>query len=170
MGQSEYLWNRIYVEGLLAIPKGPAIPNTFPSWQILIIRHVFICSLMARFFCINGTQRYCPERMRGLGKRRLKKFQGCFFFFFFFIYIKFLFLGLNFAKVLYFAAFRFLTRFVKLYILDILRMNIYMLIKSLATRTWYSWVVGFRHPAQISVLLIRAFVTKPRLLIKYVSG
>ena len=59
--------------------------------------------------------------------------------------------------------------FFKLYILDILRMSIYMLIKSLATRTWYSWVVGFRHPTQRSVLSIRTFVTKPQRLIKYVS-
>ena len=39
--------------------------------------------------------------------------------------IKFLILGLNFARVPLFSAFRFLIRFVKLFILDILRMNVY---------------------------------------------
>ena len=53
----------------------------------------FICSLMARFFCINGTQQYCPERMRGLCKRQLKISE------IFHNIIKCLFLGLNFAKV-----------------------------------------------------------------------
>ena len=59
----------------------------------------FICNLMPRFFCINGTQRYCPERMRGLCKRGLK-ISGMFL-------IKFLFLGLNFAKVTLFRCFWF---------------------------------------------------------------
>ena len=59
----------------------------------------FTCSQMARFFCINGTQRNCPERIRGLCKRRLK-ISGMFL-------IKFLFLGLNFAKVPLFCCFSF---------------------------------------------------------------
>ena len=65
--------------------------------------------------------------MRGLCKRRLK-ISGMFL-------IKFLSLGLNFAKVTLFCCFSFSYTFFffKLYILDILRMNIYMLIKSLAT-------------------------------------
>ena len=47
---------------------------------------------MARFFCMNGTQQYCPDRMRGLCKGRLK-ISGTFL-------IKFLFLGLNFAHLI----------------------------------------------------------------------
>ena len=96
------------IEGLLAFPDGLAIPNTTPFMIDTDNMAFFICSLIARFFCINGTQRYCPERMRGLCKIRLK-ISGMFL-------IKCLFLGLNFAKVP-FAAFRFLIRFVKLYIL-----------------------------------------------------
>ena len=77
---------------------------------------------------MNGTQQYCPERMRGLCKRRLK-ISGMFL-------IKFQFLGLNFAKVTLLCCFSFSFTFFffKLYILD-KRMNIHMLIKSLATRT-----------------------------------
>ena len=82
---------------------------------------------MARFFCTNGIQQYCPERTRGLCKRRLK-ISGLFL-------LKFLFLGLNFAKVTLFRCFSFSLTFVKLYILNILKMNIHMVIKSLATRT-----------------------------------
>ena len=52
---------------------------------------------MARFFYIIGTQRYCPERMRELCTRRLK-ISGLFL-------IKFMFLGLNFAKVPLFCCF-----------------------------------------------------------------
>ena len=62
----------------------------------------FICSLMARFFCMKGTQQYCPERMRGPYKRRLK-FSGMFL-------IKIVFLGLNFAKVTLFCCFSFLLK------------------------------------------------------------
>ena len=48
---------------------------------------------------MHGTQQYCPERMRGLGKRRLK-ISGMF-------HIKFMILGLNFAKVTLFRCFSF---------------------------------------------------------------
>ena len=89
---------------------------------------------MTRFFCINGSQRYYLERMRGLCKRRLK-ISGTFL-------IKFLFLGLNFAKVPLICCFSFSYTFCQIICLDILVMNIYMLIKSLATRTWYSWAMG----------------------------
>ena len=61
---------------------------------------------------------------RGICKGRLKS-SGLFL-------IKFLFLVLNFAKVTLICCFSFSL---KLYILNILRMNIYMVIKSLATRT-----------------------------------
>ena len=54
---------------------------------------------MARFLCMNGTQQNCPERARGLCKRRLK-ISGMFL-------IKKLFLGLNFAKVTLFRCFSF---------------------------------------------------------------
>ena len=54
---------------------------------------------MARFFCIKGIQRYCLEKMRELCKRRLK-ISGMFL-------IKFLFLGLNTAKVPLFCCFSF---------------------------------------------------------------
>ena len=115
------------LDGLLAVPNGLAIPNS-PPFMIDTDNLAFlICSLTARFCCINGIQRYCPEKMRGLCKSRLK-ISGMFL-------IKFLFSGLTFQRSLYFAAFRFLIRFVKLYILDILRMNIHVLFKSLATRT-----------------------------------
>ena len=60
---------------------------------------------MARFFCINGAQRYCPEKMRGLCKRRLK-ILGMFL-------IKFLFLELNFTTVQFI-----LLLFVFLYVLS----------------------------------------------------
>ena len=136
-----------------------------------------ICSLMARFFCINDTQRYCLERIRRLCKRRLK-ISGMFL-------IKSLFLGLNVAKAPLFCCFSFSYTFCQtiyfgypkniyiyifIYIYMYIYVYIYMLIKSLATRTWHSRVVGFRHPTQRSVLLIRTFVTKPRLLTKYASG
>ena len=56
----------------------------------------FIGSLMAGFFCMNGTQQYYPERTRGICKD-----SGLFL-------IKFLFLGLNFSKVTQFRYFLFL--------------------------------------------------------------
>ena len=43
------------VEGLLAIPNGLAIPNTPPFVIDTDRKAFFICSLMARFFCINGV-------------------------------------------------------------------------------------------------------------------
>ena len=46
---------------------------------------------------MTGMQKYCPERARGLYKIPLK-ISGMFF-------IKFLFLGLNFAKVILFRCF-----------------------------------------------------------------
>ena len=83
---------------------------------------------MARFICMNGTQQYCPERTRGLCKRRLK-ISGLFL-------IKFLFLGLNFAKITLFRCFSFSLTFCQIIYFNILRMNIHvMVINSVATRT-----------------------------------
>ena len=64
------------IEGLLPLPNSLAIPNNPPfmidtdSMAFLICR--LICRLIACFFCMNGKQQYCPERMRGVCKRRLK--------------------------------------------------------------------------------------------------
>ena len=88
-----------HIEGLLAIPNGLAIPNTPPFMIDTDHTAFFICCLMARFFCMNGTQQYCPKRMRGVCKRRLK-ISGMF-------PINVLFLGLNFAKDTLFRCFSF---------------------------------------------------------------
>ena len=77
-----------------------AIPNTLPFMiDTDNMAFLFICSLMARFLCMNGTQQYCPKTVQGLCKRRLK-ISGMFL-------IKFLFLGLNFVKVTLFRCFSF---------------------------------------------------------------
>ena len=54
------------LEGVLAIPNGVAIPNTPPFMIDTANMAFFICSLMARFLCMTGTQQYCPERAWGL--------------------------------------------------------------------------------------------------------
>ena len=82
---------------------------------------------MVRFFCMNGTQQYCPERTRGLCKRRLK-ILGLFL-------IKFLFLGLNFAKVTLFRCFSFSFTFCQIIYFEYLKNEYTYLNKSLATRT-----------------------------------
>ena len=82
---------------------------------------------MARFLCMNGTQQYCPERARGLCKRRLN-ISGIFL-------ITFLFLGLNIAKVTLFRCFSFSFTFCQIIYFEYLKnVYIYMLIKSLGTR------------------------------------
>ena len=81
------------LEGFLTIPNGLAI-SKHPTFYNMVF---FIGSLMERFFCMNGIQQYCPDRTRGLCKRRLK-ITGLFL-------MKFLFLGLNFAKVTLFRCF-----------------------------------------------------------------
>ena len=63
---------------------------------------------MARFFCMNGIQQYHPKRTRGLCKRRLK-ISGVFL-------IKYLFLGLNVAKVSLCRCFSFSLIFLSNYI------------------------------------------------------
>ena len=57
-------------------------------------------------FCMNGTQQYYSERIRGLCKSRLKISGMCL--------IKFLFLGLNFAKDTLFRCFSFFLTFVQI--------------------------------------------------------
>ena len=62
---------------------------------------------------MNSTQQYCPERARGLCKRRLK-ISGMFL-------IKFLFLGLNFAKVTLFHCFLFSCTFCQIIYFEYLK-------------------------------------------------
>ena len=100
-----------------AIPNGRAIPK-IPSFMINTDNMAVNHSLISRFFCMNGSQQYCTERTRGPCKRRLK-IPGRFL-------IKFLFLGLNFAKVNLLRCFSFSLTICILNIFNIVRMNIYM--------------------------------------------
>ena len=103
------------LEGILAIPT--TIPDTPPFMIDTAYMAFFHLYSNAHFLRMNGTQQYCLERARGLCKRRLK-ISGIFL-------IKFLFLGLNIAKVTLFCCFSFLYVLLD-YILNILRMNILM--------------------------------------------
>ena len=64
---------------------------------------------MARILCMSGTHQYCPERKRGLCKRRLK------------IPGLFLLLGLNFAKVTLLRSFLFSLAFCKIIYFEYLK-------------------------------------------------